>query len=92
MSGTIDRPGGVTVIAIVNSFAAVLTLLFWGFVFLRMFAVAEPPRAMDTGSMATIFGFMVGDLIWAELVLIVSVIGLWRLRAWGWLAAQMVSS
>ncbi len=91
MSGTINRPGGVTVIAIVNSFAVALTFLFWGFVFLRMFAVAGPPRAMDTGSMATTFGFMVGDLIWAELALIISVIGLWRLRAWGWLAAQMVN-
>jgi len=85
------RPRGVTTIAVINSIGAFLTVAFWGFVFVRVFAVEVPPPGLDRGSLSTTFGFMIGDLTWASVLLIVSVIGLRRMRDWGWLAAQMVN-
>lgn len=91
MQYKIRRLHGVTTIAIVNAFAAILTVAFWGLVFLRIFAADVPPGGLDASSLSTTFGFMIGDLVWAGLVLIISVLGLWRMRMWGWLAAQMVN-
>jgi len=86
------RPRGVTVIAVVNAFAAVLTIAFWGLVLARLFAPgAVVPAGMDAGSVSTVYGFMVGDFVWAVLTLVVSAAGLWRMKAWGWVAAQMVN-
>ncbi len=85
------RPRGVTTIVVVNSIAALLTVAFWGLVCVRLFAQQTPPAELDRGSLATAFGFMIGDLIWATLLLLLSVVGLWRLRSWGWLAAQMAN-
>ena len=87
-----DRPRCITVIAVVNAFAAVLTIAFWGLVLARLFAPgAVAPAGMDAGSVSTVFGFMVGDLVWAVLTLVVAAAGLWRMKAWGWVAAQMVN-
>ncbi|MBD3178484.1 MAG: hypothetical protein GF417_02210 [Candidatus Latescibacteria bacterium] len=85
------RPKSVTVIAIVNSFGALLTVVFWGMVLVRIFAPESPPPGLDRASLSTTFGFMVSDLAWATALLAVSAIGLVMLRAWGWLAAQMVN-
>jgi hypothetical protein len=91
MNSQKTRPRAITAIAIVNTIAALLTVAFWGFVFVRVFATDTPPAELDAGSLSTTFGFMVADLSWATAVLIVSVVGLLRLRPWGWLAAQMVN-
>ena len=86
------RPRGITVIAVVDAFAAMLTIAFWVLVYARLFAPgAASPGEMDAGSVSATFGFMVGDLVWAALTLVVGAVGLWRMRAWGWLAAQMVN-
>lgn len=92
MPGHVSRPPAIKVIAAVNAAGAILTPAFWGLVFLRLFAAGTPPGGFDAGSLSSTFGFMVGDLVWAEAALIASVVGLLRMRMWGWLSAQIVNA
>jgi hypothetical protein len=85
------RSRGVTTIAVVNAVAGVVTLLFWGLLYLRLFAGSTSPDPVLRTSTAATLGFLVGDVVWAVPLLFLSVVGLWRLRDWGWLAAQMVN-
>lgn len=87
MSQYRQRPRGVTVIAVVNTFAAVITLAFWTLVYLRLFS-GHAASGIDRSALASTLGFLVADLIWAVPVLILSVFGLWKLRFWGWTTAQ----
>lgn len=85
------KPRSIVVIAVVNAVGAILTVAFWGLVLFRVFMPDVPPPGLDSGSVSTTFGFLVADLSWATVLLVLSVIGLIRLRAWGWLLAQMVN-
>ena len=85
------RPRAVTIIVIINSFGAILTAAFWLLIFSRLFAPGHPPAQLDKSALAATFGFMLGDLTWALLLLTVSAIGLWRMKFWGWLAGQLVN-
>jgi hypothetical protein len=82
-----DRPLAVTLIAAVNGTSALLTLAFWIYVYARLLRPGVPPSA-SREALASTFGFLVADLVWALPVLAVSVPGLWRMRFWGWAAAQ----
>ncbi len=84
------RPWGVTLIAIVNAIATVITLAFWLLVWQRLFHTALP-TTLDRTAAASTLGFMIADLIWAVPLLITSVPGLWRLQAWGWTTAQLAN-
>ncbi len=84
-----SRP--IIVIAVVNALGALLTVAFWGVVWFRVFMPDTPPPGLDSGSISTTFGFLVADLSWATILLVLSVIGLLRLRAWGWILAQLVN-
>jgi hypothetical protein len=86
------RSRGVGTIAIVNAVAGVVTLLFWGLVFLRLFAGPTNPDPVVRASAAATLGFLVGDVVWAVPLLFLSVAGLRRRRDWGWLVAQMVNA
>lgn len=81
----------IVVIAVANAVGAILTVAFWGLVWFRVFMPDAPPPGLDSGSVSTTFGFLVADLSWATILLVLSVVGLIRLRAWGWLSAQMVN-
>lgn len=85
-----SRPRGVTLIAIVNAGATVITLAFWFLVHQRLFQ-PDVLATLGRASVASTLGFMIADLVWAVPLLIVSVPGLWRSRAWGWTAAQMAN-
>jgi len=86
------RPGGVTLIAIVNAVGLIITLLFWGVVFFQR--LVPWPSTLTTvterANAATTYGFMLGDILWSAPLLALATVGLWRLRSWGWLMAQMV--
>ena len=86
-----SRPRAVAAIAIVNAAGASVTLVFWGLVFVRVFAAGTAPPQLDAGSLSATFGFMIGDLTWAFALQAVAAVGLWRMRAWGWLSAQLVN-
>ncbi len=85
------RRTGIQIIATVNAVAAAVTLAFWSAVYLRLFAGQGIADAVGRAAAAATLGFLVGDIVWALPLLILSVPGVWRRRAWGWLAAQMVN-
>jgi hypothetical protein len=87
---THERPTGIAVVAVVNAVAAALTLAFWALVYVRIFA-ASASVALERSAAASTLGFLVGDIVWAVPLLIVSVPGLLNLRVYGWLSAQMVN-
>jgi hypothetical protein len=82
---------GVRIIAIVNGVAAVLTVLFWGAVYVRLFAGHNLTDPVVRASAGATLGFLVGDLLWSVPLLAASVPGLWRSRPWGWLVGQMLN-
>ncbi len=82
---------GTRFIAIVNGVSCCVTIAFWALVYLRLFVGPAEATGMDRGSLASSFGFLVADMVWAVPLLIASVIGLLRARFWGWLTAQMVN-
>jgi len=85
-----ERPTGIVVVAAVNAVAAALTLAFWTLVYFRIFA-ASASVPLERSAAASTLGFLVGDIVWAVPLLIVSVPGLLKLRFYGWLSAQMVN-
>ena len=88
---SIRRSAAVTTIAVVNAIAGVLTLLFWTVVYFRLFYGSPAVDSAMRASLSTTLGFLVGDVLWAVPLLFLSVVGLRRLRDWGWLLAQMVN-
>lgn len=86
------RPSGVTFLCVVNGSAALLTLLFWMMVLKRLYFPDAPDSGLDRGSMGSTLGFLVADLAWALPGLVATAVGLWRMRAWGWLMAQMMNA
>jgi hypothetical protein len=88
------RPGGITLLAIVNGVALVLTLVFWGLVYFGRL-VPDPGSLgslAERANAAVTYGFMLGDVIYSAPLLLLAALGLWRLRSWGWLAAQMANA
>ena len=89
--GTSSRPIGVRAIAVINTVAALLTVAFWGLVYARLFAAGTITDPVLRASSAATVGFLVGDVVWAVPLLILSVPGLWRSSPSGWLFGQMVN-
>jgi hypothetical protein len=87
------RPSGVTVIAVVNALAMAVTVLFWGLVLILR--LVPPPGGLPDiaarANAATTYGFLFGDLLWSTPLLALAAVGVWRLRPWGWTAAQMAN-
>ena len=91
MSGTtrVARPRGAAAIAIVNGTAAVLHILFWSLAFLRLSSPPTGAISPPAEALPFTYGFGIADLLWSVPFLVVSAIGLWRMRDWGWFAAQL---
>lgn len=90
----LERPKGVTIIAIINAVGFLVTLLFWGLVFFKHLVPApgELTTATERANAATTYGFMIGDILWSAPLLFFATTGLWRPRPWGWMSAQMVNA
>jgi hypothetical protein len=84
-------PSGLKFIVFINSFAFILTALFWLLVWQKLSSPSPVQLFFDKGSRASMYGFMLADVIWALPLLLLSVIGLRRKKLWGWTAAQMVN-
>lgn len=92
MHALVERqPKGITVIIVVNIVACLVTIGFWVLVYLRLFTgpALEDPSLRSSAS-ATL-GFLVGDLVWAAPLLMLSAIDLARRREWGLLLAQLTN-
>lgn len=85
-----SRTRSIVLIAVVNGVAAALHVLFWVAAFVKL-GSARGALALDSGTVATIYGFGVADLVWSAPLLALSAVGLWRGRMWGWLTAQWVN-
>lgn len=91
---SVKRPSFVTVIVIVNIFGWITTEGIW--VYFHLTGQIPPIEAANSyWEMAYIWlinGFTTADAIWSNLSLLFSIIGLWRMKAWGWLAAIMANT
>jgi hypothetical protein len=88
------RPTGVTVIAIINGIAFLITLLFWGLVSYEQLVPwpAGLTVMAERANAATTYGFLIGDILWSAPLLFLATVGLWRPRPWGWTSAFMVNA
>ncbi len=86
------RPFGVSLIAIINALAALLTVLFWVLGFIRLPNPATLAAGPDRMNAAATYGFGIADFIWSLPLLLIAAVGLWKLRTGGWLAAQMANA
>jgi hypothetical protein len=88
------RTGGITFLSIVNAFALGITVLFWGMVFFRRLVPfpGDLTSMADRASSAVTYGFMIGDILYSVPLLLLAWLGLWKLKSWGWLAAQMANA
>jgi hypothetical protein len=88
------RPLGIVFIIAFNIFALFITLIFWGLVYFKR--LVPPPESLavmsERANAATTYAFMFGDIIWAVSFLLISIIGLWKMRFWGWTFAQMTNA
>jgi hypothetical protein len=93
-SAPVPRPKAIAALAIVNAVGFFLTLVFWLLVFVKK--LVPPPNELailsERVNAATTYGFGIGDLVWSLPLLFLAWIGLWRLRFWGWTAAQMTNA
>lgn len=93
-SGPRTRPLTVTVIVVVSAFGWLATEGYWLYLHLteQIPAITETMSYWERSYLGLARGFAAADLIWSNLALVVSVIGLWRMRAWGWTAAMMANT
>ncbi|MGE5682508.1 MAG: hypothetical protein ACM34K_16690 [Bacillota bacterium] len=84
------RPKAVTAIVVINALAALITLLFWIIVYVKLYSGTQP-QIIDKSSAASTLGFLVSDIIWAVPALIVSIPGLLKMKFYGWTSAQLAN-
>jgi len=93
-SASPTRPRGVAFLAIVNLVAFVVTVVFWALVYFGQ--LVPRPGSLESlterANAAVTYGFMLGDVLYSVPLLFLAGVGLWRLRVWGWLAAQMANA
>jgi hypothetical protein len=87
----LTRPAGATVIAIVNAVGTLITIAFWSLAFLRLPSPRDFSSFPERANIATTYAFMIGDVLWGLPFLLLATVGIWRMRPWGWTAAQMVN-
>ena len=83
---------GIRVIAVVNTIAAALHVAFWALAFTKLPFPLSLSNIFERASVSMTYGFGMADLVWSLSFLILSAIGLWRGKAWGWLFAHMVNA
>ncbi len=88
------RPAGVTFLVITNALGCMITLLFWLSILFSNLVPSPGDLTVfaERVNAATTRGFMIADLLYSVPLLFISTIGLWRMRSWGWTAAQMVNA
>ena len=88
------RPLAVSIIAVINAFGLIVTIAFWLLVMLKHLVPAPGSLGsfLERANAATTFGFLVGDVVWSVPLLFLAAFGLWRMRFYGWTAAQMANA
>lgn len=82
---------GITLIAVVNGFAALLHLLFWIVAFNRLPSISSVNGVAGQINLATTYGFGIADFIWSVPLLLIGSLALWKYKPIGWLAANLAN-
>jgi hypothetical protein len=88
------RPRAISVIAAINAIGCFVTIAFWLLVLVKR--LVPSPGGLGTllerANAATTYGFLLGDFVWSVPLLLLAAVGLWRMRFYGWTAAQMANA
>lgn len=76
---------------VINTVALIITTGFWYLIWLKLSEASVLKHFFEKSAIASTYGFMVADIIWAVPLLFFSIIGLSKNKFWGWTAAQMVN-
>lgn len=88
------RPTGVTIIAVVNILGWLTTEGLWVVLHItgQIPTVSSMNSYFEKSYIGLVNGFTISDLIWSNLTLLLSIIGLWKMKSWGWTAALMANT
>jgi hypothetical protein len=94
LDNKVIRPSFVTVIVIINIIGWFATEGVWVYLHLtgQIPSIDSAVSYWERAYFGLVNGFTVADAIWSNLSLIFSIIGLWRMKAWGWVAAIMANT
>ena len=85
-------PGiGIKIIAIINGLAALLHLVFWIFVYIKMPSISSPESLAEQINLATIYGFGLADIVWSVPFLLLGSILLRKGNLIGWMCAYFAN-
>lgn len=88
------RPKLVTLIVIVNILGWLTTEGVW--VYFHLTGQIPHPSSganyWEQSYFGLVHGFTIADAVWSNLSLLFSIIGLWRMKSWGWAAALMANT
>lgn len=88
------RPKLVTLIVIVNIIGWLTTEGVWIYFHLsgQIPHIDVANSYWEAAYIGLVNGFTTADAIWSNLSLLLSIIGLWHMKAWGWTAAIMANT
>lgn len=88
------RPVFVTVIVVVNALGWLTTEGVWVYFHTTgQIPPIDPAHSYwERSYVGLVHGFTVADAVWSNLTLLASIVGLWRMRSWGWTAALMANT
>jgi len=90
-SKNLERIFGIKLISIINGIAAFIHLIFWIMAFIHLSKSGFESSLAEKANIATTYGFGIADILWSITFLTVGSIGLWKLKQFGWLAAQFAN-
>ncbi len=90
----ITRPRLVTLIVMVNAVGWLTTEGVWAYFHFsgQIPALASMNSYWERAYLGLVNGFTAADAIWSNLTLLFSIIGLWKMKSWGWTAAIMANT
>lgn len=82
---------GIKLIVAINGFAAILHIVFWSLVFLRLPSPWSGVEIVEKHDLIVTYGLGIADLLWSAPLLAAGSILLKKRLLVGWLAAQMAN-
>lgn len=90
----IKRPLGVNVVIIFSILGWITTEGMWLYLHLtsQIPSVASMHSYFEKSYIGLVNGFTAADAILSNLTILLSIIGLWKMKPWGWTSAMMVNA
>lgn len=88
---TMKRPAGVNAIIIFGILGWITTEGLWAYLHIthQIPAIASMNSYWEKSYIGLVNGFTMADAIWSNITILASIIGLWKMKTWGWTAAMM---